>query len=123
MMYFEIDGYAALRAALDKLCAELTRGKVPAGKVFDSKLALNELVINALRYGGGRAYVSAERRGQEIRITVRSEIAYCPPEESVCPDSGATRGRGMYLVDALCASRAYNEEEGICIILCIENES
>ena len=121
-MYFEIDGHSALKAALKEMCAELAEENVPAGKVFDSKLALNELVINALRYGGGRAYVSAERRRGEIRITVRSEIAYRPPEESFCPDTRAERGRGMYLVDALCSTRVYNETEGICVVLCIENE-
>ena len=122
MMYFEIDGHSALKAALKEMCAELAEENVPAGKVFDSKLALNELVINALRYGGGRAYVSAEMRKGEIRITVRSEIAYCPPEESVCPDARAEHGRGLYLVDALCTSRAYSEQEGICIVLRIESD-
>ena len=122
-MYFEIDGYSALKAALKKMCAEFLGDNVPAGKVFDSKLALNELVTNALRYGGGRAYVSAERRRGEIRITVRSEIAYEPPVQSICPEEESERGRGLYLVDRLCSSRAYNETEGICVVLYIENEA
>ena len=121
-MYFEIDGHSALKSALDTMCEELARGNVPAGKVFDSKLAVNELVINALRYGGGRAYVSATLQGGELRITVRSENAYCPPENSVCPSTYAEHGRGLYLVDMVCARRAYSKEEGICIVLCVENE-
>lgn len=117
MMYFEIDGHNALKQALERMCAELSTEDVPETAVFDSKVVASELVNNALRYGGGRAYFSAERTGDEIRICVRSEIAFRPPERSVCSDTDAERGRGLFLVDALAVRRAYSEKEGVIAVL------
>lgn len=118
-MRFEIDGYNALREALQRMCSELQRD-VPEGTLFDSKLVVNELVSNVLQHGGGRAFFSFERKGDGIRISVRGERDYRPPERSTCSETTAERGRGLFLVDTLTESRMYSEEEGICVVLRIE---
>lgn len=114
-MEFEITTYGALKEAWACISADLEG--LPEGLVFDSRLALCELVVNALRYGGGRAFVHAERRGGEVLISVRSENGYRPPERSQCPSAESERGRGLFLVDALCAVREFSEEEGVRIVL------
>ncbi len=117
MMYFEIDGYNALKQALHRMCEAFIAAHVPEGAVFDSKVVANELLTNALHHGGGRAYFTVERSGNEIRIAVRSENEFRPPERSVCSGEDAERGRGLYLVDALASRRIYSEKDGICVIL------
>lgn len=117
MMFFEIDDYAAMKAALADMCAEFIRDCVPENAVFDCKLVANELLANALRYGGGSARFRAEKRGNEIRIAVKSARDYEPPEKSACSGTDAERGRGLFLVDAIGASRGYDAEEGICVIV------
>ena len=119
-MYFEIDNYNALKEALHRMCAGFFAEDVPDGVVFDSRLVAHELLINALRYGGGRAYFTVERTGDEIRISVRSANAYRPPEEVSRADVTEERGRGLYLVDSIATARAYSEAEGISVVLLIE---
>ncbi len=117
MMLFEIDGYIALKKALARMCAELTEEHVPEGAVFDCKLIANELLSNALRYGGGSARLRAMREGDCIRISVKSACDFRPPEKSSCSDTDAECGRGLYLVDAVSESRLYDREEGICVVV------
>ena len=119
-MKFEIGDYNALRAALARMCAGLAEASVPEGTVFDSKLVANELVINALRYGGGRAYFSFRAGENGVRISVRSEIAFRPPETVSRTDPQAERGRGLYLVDMLAGDRDYSEEEGVIVVVPIK---
>ncbi len=113
-MRFEIDSYASLRGALRTICEGM--GGVSESALFDCKLVIDELVSNVLQHGGGRAYLSVERQ-ERIRISVRGENAFRPPERSVLSPLNAERGRGLYLVDALVLSRTYSEEEGIVVLI------
>ncbi len=117
MMVVEVDGYGALKAAIRRMCAEIFSQADPEEAVFEGKLVVSELVTNALRYGGGGATLAIEREGEAIRVCVRGKNAFRPPERSVCSDPSAERGRGLFLVDTLCASRMYSEEEGVCVVL------
>ncbi len=121
-MYFEIDDYNALRDALHQMCAALLARNIPDDAVFDSKLVADELLSNVLQHGGGRAFFRAEVEGNEIRLCVRSESDFRPPEESVCSPVTANCGRGLFLVDAVCASREYREGEGIRVVIKIGTE-
>ncbi len=114
-MKFEIDDFASMKAALERICAAFEEEEVPEGAVFNCKLVANELLTNALRYGGGRARLQVVRMGSEIRISVKGEIDFVPPEKSSCSGVDAERGRGLYLVDAVSESRLYSKEEGICV--------
>lgn len=117
MMVVRIDNFDALKTALRRISAELFEEGDPDGAVFDSKLVINELVTNALRYGGGSALLSVEREGRELRVSVRGKNDFRPPEKSTCSDASAERGRGLFLVDALCISRDYSEEEGVRVVI------
>lgn len=120
-MLFEIDNFLMLDDALAKMCAAFRESQIPEGAVFDCKLVARELLSNALRYGGGSARFSIERKGEEIRISVKSATEFAPPKVSVCSDVTAERGRGLFLVDAVSEARSYSKEEGIIVIVKIED--
>ncbi len=115
-MYFEIDDYNALRAALQQMSRAFEK-ELSEETIFNSKLVATELLSNVLQHGGGRAKFRVERMGGEIRICVQCENAYRPPAKSVCADLLAERGRGLFLVDAYCERRTYSEEDGIVVFL------
>lgn len=116
-MYFEIDDYNALREALHQMCVGFTAESVPEDKVFDSKLVASELLSNVLQHGGGRAYFRVSLIGNAIEISVKGSNGFRPPEKSAC--SGVTEecGRGLFLVDAVCETRRYSEQDGICVVI------
>lgn len=115
-MRFEIDDYNALRTALKQMTLAL--GEVFSEEtVFESKLVAAELLSNVLQHGGGKAWMRVEHSEDEIRICVRCENAYRPPEKSVCADAYAERGRGLFLVDAYCERRTYSDDEGVIVFL------
>ena len=116
-MICEVDDFRALKAALERMCAALERDAVPENAVFDCKLVASELLSNALRYGGGHAAFAAEKQGGEVVIRVRSANNFRPPDRAECSAVDAECGRGLFLVDALSASRTYSEEDGICVIV------
>lgn len=116
-MYFEVDNYKALREAIARMCDALKRDSVSEDAVFNCRLIANELLVNALQYGGGSAVFSARRDGNRLRISVRSARGFCPPAVTVCSDVESERGRGLFLVDALSETRIYNEHEGICVVI------
>ena len=116
-MYFDIADQAALQRALERMCARLPRATVAEGVEFESKLVVNGLVINVLRHGGGRAFFCAERKGNELLLSVRGENAFCPPDVSCCSSVSDECGRGLFLVDAVCSRREYSAEKGITVYL------
>ena len=120
MMYFEIGDHAQLTHALKLLCMRLTAENVPEGTVFDSKLVVNELVINVLRHGGGRAFLRVRLSEGELLVSVRGENDFRPPENSRCSPVCEECGRGLFLVDAISSRREYSEEDGITVTLKVQ---
>ena len=116
-MNFEIDSFDELKNALHHISVAFEG--VPEEVLFNCKLIADELLSNALKYGGGRAQLVVEHSGDEMRISVRSARDYRPPEKSVCSDVTSERGRGLYLVDALSERREYSEEAGISVVVLI----
>lgn len=114
-MYFEIDDYSALKAALRNMCIKFSLENVPEETLFDSKLVATELLSNVLQHGGGTAYFRAELHDGKIMLSVRSTNDFRPPEQSSCSEATAERGRGLFLVDTICEDRDYNERDGICV--------
>lgn len=119
-MKFHVDDIRALRAALDSMCSALEAQAVSENAVFDCKLVANELLVNALRHGGGHAVFTAEKHEDEVVIRVRSGGRFCPPEHPACSEVDSECGRGLFLVDALSVSRSYSEEDGICVIVRVQ---
>jgi len=116
-MKFEIDDYNALHAALNRMCSDFEQECVPDDKVFDCRLIAAELLGNVLQHGSKRACFSAIVDGDEVILCVREEGTYRPPEVSSCADVTEECGRGLYLVDCMCTSREYSEEEGIRVTI------
>lgn len=121
-MIFEIDGYNALRSALHKMCLSLREERLSEGTVFNCKLVADELLSNALQYGGGSAVFAFERRGDSVRIVVKSANDFQPLEESACSPVYEERGRGLFLVDAVSENRLYSKEEGISVTVRITSD-
>ena len=116
-MYFEIDSYNALKSALNSLCSGLVQRDVPQETVYDSKLVADELLSNALRHGGGKAFFSVVVEDDVISLSVRSLHAYRPPDKSILAALESEHGRGLYIVDTLVETRRYSEEGGTSVVI------
>lgn len=116
-MYFEIDNFNALRAALHSMCDAFSRLHIPDETVFDSKLVASELLSNVLQHGGEKAYFRVATGEDSITMCVRGDVTYRPPKKSTLANVEAECGRGMYLVDQYCEKRVYSEQEGIRVVI------
>ena len=116
-MYFEIDNYIALKEALNSLCTELAAEQIPNETVYDSKLVASELISNALRHGGGKAFFSAQVEAEYISLSVKSLDSFRPPDKSILSGRESEHGRGLYIVDTLVETRRYSEEGGTSVII------
>ena len=114
-MYFEIDNYNALKEALNALCTGLAQKEIPQESVFEVKLVADELLSNALRHGGGKAYFSIAVEDDVILLSVRSLHAFRPPDKSILVCREGVNGRGLYLVDCIAEERDYSEEGGTSV--------
>lgn len=114
-MFFEVKTKKALAEALSGLCEYLSGYGVSDGSVFDSKLVVSELVGNVLRHSDGVATLSGKVKDGFVELTVRSTVAFCPPEKSRCPDVFSESGRGLFIVDNVCAERTFSEDGSICV--------
>ncbi len=116
-----IEDYKSMRGALEEMCRTLrTVPGMTETALFDSRLIATELLSNVLRHGGGRALFAFACEGGEVRITVRDENKFRPPETSEPATVTAESGRGLFLVDALSEKRDYTEECGIRVVLRIK---
>ena len=116
-MYFEIDNYNALKTALNTLCAGLTQQDVPQETVYDSRLVADELLSNALRHGGGKAFFSVDIGDDMISLSVRSLHSFRPPDKSLLSSRESEHGRGLYIVDTIVETRRYSEEGGTSVVI------
>ncbi len=114
-MLFEIKNYAEFQSAMERLCAFLAEREISEEKVFDSRLVAHELVGNALQHAQGGASLEVELLGERIRITVRGEEVFCPPDKRACPQCFAERGRGIFLVDSVCEERIFTADGAILV--------
>ena len=119
-MKFHVDDIRALRAALESMCSALEAQAVSENTVFDCKLVANELLVNALRHGGGHAVFTAEKHEEEVISRVLGGGCFCPTEYLDCSEVDSECGRGLFLVDALSVSRSSSEEDGICVIVRVQ---
>ncbi len=119
-MRLEMKSYQDFQRAVSELTAFLHAQKLSPNTVFDSKLVLHELLGNVLQHANGIASVEVDVGGGFVHVTVRAEKVFCPPKESVCPDCTAERGRGLFLVDSVCAERSFTENGEIFVKIKIE---
>lgn len=122
-MFIEVKNYETLREALKRLCDFLAESDVPEDSVFDSKLVASELVSNILRHSDGVASLEGEIRGEFIELKIHSSARFCPPEQSRCSDVLAESGRGLFIVDSVCAERSFTEDGSIRVLIKISGRA
>lgn len=86
---------------------DVVAGRAPArideGRTADLVLAVNEVVTNSLRHGGGRGVLRIWRQGDSVVCEVRDEGTIDHPLAGrQRPDPNAGGGRGLWLANQLC---------------------
>ncbi len=121
-MIFEIENYQSLRNAVDELCRFLSEMEVPVEKVFDSKLAAYELLGNVLKHSGGSAKLHGKVEEGFVQLKIFTKRGFIPPKQGECPCSEvySEHGRGLFLVDSVCAERTALDDGSIVIKIKIE---
>ena len=119
-MFFEVKNQKSLDTALVALCQYLTENGVPHGSIFDSKLVVSELVGNVLRHSDGVATLHGGIKDGFVELKVLSTVFYRPPENSRCSDVYAESGRGLFIVDNVCAERIFTDDGGIQVRIKIQ---
>lgn len=114
-MVFEIVSYESLKRAVDDFCAFLFSKNIPDDRIFDSRLAAFELLGNVLKHSEGGAKFSATVEEEHIELKILGANRYCPPEKGTCAEVYSEHGRGLYLVDSVCAERIVTEDGGILV--------
>ncbi len=116
-MQFSVGNYAEFRAAIEGLSAHLSAQTISEEKRFDCKLVAYELLSNVLQHSHGTATLEVEVEQVRIRMTLRTETPFIPPKVVSCPDEYAERGRGLFLVDSVCAERTLTAEGALLVFL------
>ena len=120
-MFLEVQSCETLQSVLDRMTQFLTERKIPEERIFDGKLVVCELVSNVFKHGsGGAASVSISVENGFIEMKIRSDDTYCPPKNSACADVFSENGRGLFLIDNVCAERKYLPDGSIVVLIKIE---
>ncbi len=109
-MQFEVRDYETMQRSIADFCRFLVDFGVSAERVFDCRLVANELLGNVLRHAKGQAHLTGRIEEGFVVLSVRSSERFIPPKGSVCSDVYAEHGRGLFLVDSVCAERITTEE-------------
>lgn len=98
----EIGTFEELHKALADLAVFLKENGANDDGVFKAKLAVSELVTNAIRYTeSGNAKVEWRVKGSVCELKITSLPPYAPPKECKCADVMSENGRGLYLVNSM----------------------
>lgn len=114
-MLLEIRDYDSFKTAIDELCAFLSSNKLSQESIFDSKLVAYELLGNVLQHSRGGARLKAEIDGECINLRILAEEAFISTKPETKPSVYAERGRGLYLVDQICAEQRITENGEILV--------
>ena len=114
-MKFQVENYTTLQAALEQLCEALTAQAVDKEHIFDCKLVACELLANALKHGDGEAELHVETQEDGVVLRVLSKTAFALPKQIECSDILSENGRGLFLVNTLCAGQIFTEENAIVV--------
>ena len=114
-MIFEIQNYQTLRSAVDALCEFLSSENVPSERIFDSKLVAYELLGNVLKPSQGGAKLHGALNDGFVELKFISQTPFALPTVAQCAEVHAEHGRGIYLVDSVCAERHTAEDGSILV--------
>ena len=112
-MKVDVEDFAEMKEAVRAMCALCE--DADEDSLFRVMLVARELMTNALRYGGGRAHCIYSSEGDVLRLSVRGEREFCPPQTIFRVPADAEGGRGLFLVDAFSEKRGYSAREGITV--------
>ena len=113
-MVYEIHDYDGLKIAVDEICSMLSSYAISSEKVYDCRLISHELIANVLQHSGGSATLTVDVEKEYVVICIKAERVYCPPKGE-CPEAGAERGRGIFLVDSFSMERTFTEDGEIIV--------
>ena len=116
MRKYQIIDAATLRRAIEDAHSFLADIGLDETCLFYSKLVFNELASNAVKHtqaGGEVGIIILEER---VEITLLGDEPFRMPKASVCADVYAEGGRGLFLIDSVCAQRE-ELEKGVKIVL------
>lgn len=116
-MILEIKDRKSMQDGIERLCAFLLERGVASERVFDSKLVASELLGNVFKHTNGTAILKVEIVDGEVRLKVSSNVAFIPPEKTVCSDVFSEHGRGLYIVDCVCERRTTTDEGEIVVTI------
>lgn len=114
-MILEIKDRKSMQDGIERLCDFLVKNNVDTERVFDSKLAVSELVWNVLKHSNGIATLKAEIQDGIVTLKISSTETFIPPKKSDCSDVFAENGRGLFLVDCVCETRTTTDEGEIVL--------
>ncbi len=115
-MIYVIRDNVSLRQALKAFHDDLQKEGLDEACFFDCKLVFSELASNAVRHGkGGEICFRLLDKQVELTLTCSAPIILAPWSEAA--PVLAESGRGLYLIDSVCQSRASTSEGGIRVIL------
>ena len=114
-MLFDIRDYDSFKAAIEELCVFLSSSKLSQESIFDSKLVAYELLGNVLQHSRGGAKLKAEIDGECIKLRILADEAFVSTKREEKPSVYAERGRGLYLVDQICAEQIITEDGAILV--------
>jgi len=82
-------------------------------------VAVNEVVINAIRHGGGIADITIATKGDEVTVQVRDHGPGLPASASAAlPPPDQLGGRGLWLVRQLCDNVTFHSSRsGTFVVL------
>lgn len=113
-MVFQIDDYLSLRRSVEELCSFLSAQQVSPEGVFDCKLVAFELLGNVLKHTQGGAKFYGEVKDGFVELKILAEQVYFA-EDVNCSNVDAEGGRGLFLVDSVCATRERLQDGGVLI--------
>ncbi|MBQ7924053.1 MAG: ATP-binding protein [Clostridia bacterium] len=114
-MEFEVKDYQTMQKSIADFCRFLTDFGLTPENIFDCRLVANELLGNVLRHAKAQASLHGKIENGFVVLTVRSTAKFIPPKKSVCSDVYAEHGRGLYLVDSVCAERITTEDGDVLV--------
>ena len=113
---------AAVGVARHLLADWLTSEPIDQSVVDDLLLVASELCANAVEAGpGGEVVLRACVEGEDVIVEVEDGVNAHPgigPADPEPPDPLSDRGRGLFLVDALCDSCEVDEDAGRTVVRC-----
>ena len=114
-MILDVNDIATMHDAIQTFCRYLEANGATGDCVFDSKLVASELLGNVLRHTNAGAKVAGEIKDGFFELRIYSEVLFVPPSVSRKADVYAEHGRGLFLVDSVCAERSTGDEGSIVV--------